>query len=527
MADIDRRLRHLLRERAALADGPSLKPVLRHVVTVARELVGVPYAAAGILDEDGQLDDFVYEGIDEPTAELIGAPPEGHGLLGNLLDRATPIRVDDLAEQPGTAGFPPRHPVMKSFLGVPIRIQGRTRGQLYLADPARGRFDSDDEDLVVALVTSTAVAIENVELRRHSRQRERWLAAAAAAAGQVLGGGGARPFDPVPRFAQQTAEADFATLVLVTDQDRLQLQAATGIFADEAPGRLLDMDTSLAGQVVRSARPVRTQGYPDTGDTHVAARIGSVVVVPIASGGVVIGALGVGRLAPRRSYTDADIGHLVEFAEHVGLAMELSRARTRTRDRGAAEVDRISVELDKQVVQRLFAVSLGLEGLMTIGMSPVVRDRLTRSVSALDDSIDRIRSMVYGIDSTIGRDRPRSLQHQVLAAVEDCTPALGLSVTTTFSGELDSTVPDAVADTVIEIVHLVLQSIAEHAGASRVELGMTVSADLLTIDVVDNGSETHAPGPSLREQAEAHAGRLDTHSTPTGGTRMTWTAKMA
>ena len=527
MADVNDRLHHVLRATAALTNSPDLGSLLRHVVTVARDLFGVPYAALHMIDQDGKPGDFVYEGVDERTAKLIGALPAGHGLFGKLLSRATPIHLDDMSEYPGTAGFPEHHPSMKSFLGVPIRIQGRTRGRLYLADPASSRFSADDETLVLALATSAATAIENTELRALAGQTQRWHAASALATRQVLGDSRAHRFDPVARMAQQTADADFATLALATEPDGLRIEAATGTYADDGPGRLLDPDTSLAGQVIRAATPMRSLGYPDIEPTRPAARIGSVLVVPVPSGAVVIGALSVGRLADRGSITDLDADHLAGFAEHLGPAVELSL--TRAGGHRPTDVDHVGAEIHEHVVPTMFSVSLGLENLMTIDARPAIHDRLARYVHALDDAIDWIRATVYGINSTVGREQPQSLHYRVLAVAEESTAELGISVTTTFAGRLDSVVPDSLTDTVIDTVRRILRSIAEHACATRVELNLTTGTNLLSVDVVDDGAETWTPGridtlAHLREQAEAHAGRLELHTPPGGGTRITWTA---
>ncbi|MEE1941373.1 GAF domain-containing SpoIIE family protein phosphatase [Streptomyces sp. TRM 70361] len=162
------RLRGLL--EAVLAISRELEPsvVLRRVVTTAMELVDARYGALGVLDESGErLARFIPVGLDErEEAALAGVePPRGHGLLGHLIHHPEPLRVEDIAAHPGSAGFPPGHPPMRTLLGVSIGVRGEIYGDLYLSDRRDGRpFDAEDEEIVIALAAAAGVAIENARL---------------------------------------------------------------------------------------------------------------------------------------------------------------------------------------------------------------------------------------------------------------------------------------------------------------------------------------------------------------------------
>jgi len=162
-------LRQLL--DAVLALGMDLDPptILRRIVGAAVGLVDARYGALGVLDDSGtRLAQFITVGIDDDLHRRIGELPEGHGLLGRLIRHAEPLRLADLKEHPDSYGFPPHHPPMRSFLGVPIRIRGEVFGNLYLTDKTTAAEFSDvDEELLVGLSVAAGVAIENARL--HSR----------------------------------------------------------------------------------------------------------------------------------------------------------------------------------------------------------------------------------------------------------------------------------------------------------------------------------------------------------------------
>jgi nitrate/nitrite-specific signal transduction histidine kinase len=143
----------------------SQEAVLQKVVDLSRRLVGARYGALGILDEKGQIRSLITSGLSAEERARIGALPQGRGLLGAVLKEGRPIRVADIQKDPRSAGFPPNHPPMKSFLGVPVVFKGRTLGNLYLADKENApEFTAEDEELLTMFATQAAIAIENARL---------------------------------------------------------------------------------------------------------------------------------------------------------------------------------------------------------------------------------------------------------------------------------------------------------------------------------------------------------------------------
>lgn len=166
------RLRSLLDAVLFLGSELRVPIVLRRIVEAALELVGARYGALGVLDERREsLSEFITVGISKDQIAKIGSLPRGHGILGLLIIEPKPLRLQNLNEHPERYGFPPEHPPMTSFLGVPILARGEVFGNLYLTDKITGEaFTDDDEELIIALATAAGVAIENARL--HARARE-------------------------------------------------------------------------------------------------------------------------------------------------------------------------------------------------------------------------------------------------------------------------------------------------------------------------------------------------------------------
>ena len=136
----------------ALASELDIDALLQRIADLAREVVGARYGAVGIVGEDGMLLRFVYSGIDDETARKIGHLPEGKGLLGVLIEGGRPMRMRDISQHQQSYGFPPNHPPMYSFLGVPIMVHGKVFGRLYLTEKdGGGEFSKDDERIALTL----------------------------------------------------------------------------------------------------------------------------------------------------------------------------------------------------------------------------------------------------------------------------------------------------------------------------------------------------------------------------------------
>ena len=148
-----------------------LSDLLRHLVEEARSVVGARYAALGVLNTSRTgLEQFITVGLSPEEEAQIGDRPTGRGVLGLLITEPAPVRLTHLEEHPGRYGFPPNHPPMTSFLGVPVRVHDDVYGNLYLTDKVNATaFTDEDEALAEALALAAGIAIENTRLHDQVR----------------------------------------------------------------------------------------------------------------------------------------------------------------------------------------------------------------------------------------------------------------------------------------------------------------------------------------------------------------------
>jgi signal transduction histidine kinase len=166
-----RRLEALDNATVAISQELGLERVLQIIVDSVRPLAGARYAALGIPDEHGSMERFITSGMSARDRAAIGPPPRGRGLLGASLRESATVRVDDVASDPRSVGYPPAHPVMRTFLSVPVKVEGRAIGNLYLTDRLDGRpFSQDDERLVESFARHAGLAIHNARMHEELRQ---------------------------------------------------------------------------------------------------------------------------------------------------------------------------------------------------------------------------------------------------------------------------------------------------------------------------------------------------------------------
>jgi signal transduction histidine kinase len=172
------RNRMLIEAGLALASELDLDAVLTKIVSLAVDLTNATYGALGILDETTpRIEHFITKGIDDGTRALIGPHPVGKGILGLLIRERRPMRIPDIGSDPRSAGFPPNHPPMRSFLGAPVTALGHVFGNIYLTEKRGAQeFSEEDEAALVVLATQAGVAIENARLIAETQLAQEELA---------------------------------------------------------------------------------------------------------------------------------------------------------------------------------------------------------------------------------------------------------------------------------------------------------------------------------------------------------------
>lgn len=512
------RLRGLLRANRLIVGDLALPIVLRRIVEAACELVHAPYGALGVIAPGGGLEQFIHVGVDDDTAARIGHLPEGRGLLGALINDPRPLRLRHITDDPRSVGFPPNHPAMTSFLGVPIRVRGEVFGNLYLTGHDEHAVTAEDEELVSSLAASAGVAIENARLLEEARRRQDWLQASTEITRQLLSSEGEEPLRVIARRLQQVADADAVNVVLPTlDGQRLMVEVATGAGAEQLTALSYSIDGTVSQVVLDTARPVligdMTEERHHTVHLAQVVSVGPLMVLPLVGAHQVRGALVVGRLQGRPRFTATDLDMATTFGNHAAVALELADARAdREQIVLLQDRDRIARDLHDHVIQRLFGAGLTVESIASGLGDDAKAPRLQRVVDDIDETIRQIRTSIFQLRGPLG-PQTGAVRAQLLTVVAEVAPLLGFTPRATFTGPVDAVIPDAVLDDLIAVVREALTNVARHAEASSAQLHLTAEHRQLTLDLVDDGigigDEARRSGlANLRQRAEHHGGEL-------------------
>ena len=534
------RLRGLLRANHLVTGDLSLPAVLRRFVEAARQLVDARYAALGVIAPGGGLGEFVHTGMPEEDVARIGQLPAGKGLLGALLADPDPIRLRRIADDERSAGFPPGHPPMESFMGVPIRIRGEVFGRLYLAESRRGEFTAEDEDLVTALAATAGVAVENARLYESARSRGEWLHASAAVTRQLLSSDG-HGEDPLRMIAERSREitgADMVAVLLPQEQDDVQgleVGVAVGVDAGVMRGRWIPLTGTVAGRVFTEAAPVRLADVRDAGGVIVLvapiAEVGPVLAVPLLGSHRVHGALWAARLAGAPPFTPVELDMAGSFANHAAVAIELAEARAeQQRVAMLDERERIAADLHDHVIQRLFAAGLSLQSVAMVTGDGPMKQRILTTIADLDDTISQIRTTIFQLQRRPG-DGASGVRARLLNVLDDVGPALGFDPHLRLSGVLEDRLPEGLVDDLMAMLREALTNVARHARASRADVEVSATAGELTLEVTDDGvgmgASTRRSGlANLRRRAEHRGGTFTVEPAEPSGTRLRWSVPL-
>lgn len=528
----------LLEAVVSVAGDLNLEIMLRRIVEAAVSLSRARYGALGVIGEGGRLVEFIPVGVDEEQIAAIHHWPEGRGLLGELITHPEPLRLDRISDHPGSYGFPEGHPPMHTFLGVPIRIRDEVYGNLYLTEKhGGGRFDEEDQAVLVALAAAAGVAIENARLYEEARRQQRWLRATGEVTRQLLSGtASADVLTLVTEQALEMAGADLVALAVPADDGRqLVYTHAAGEKAASALGLVLSAKSSLSGRVMADGEMVAVDDF--TGDDRVSplARehiaLGPAILLPLGVPGNVRGVLTVGRYPGSLPLPAMAVDMVATFAAQAGIALELAEHR-QDAERLAVlqDRDRIGRDLHDLVIQRLYATGMSLQGAMPLIGRADVADRIGSAVDALDETIGEIRSAIFSLQTT-GDARPEGLRSKILQVVDEMTAPLGFAPGLRLVGPLDDQMPSQAEDNLLSALREALSNAARHAGASRVDVTVERGSGL-TLRVRDNGkgmrgNPRRSGLANLAERARELGGTMMVGPAGEGGTELNWSVPVA
>jgi signal transduction histidine kinase len=493
----DDRFRILVDAGIALSAELSLDVLLQRLVETAAQLTDAKYAALGVIDSSGKvLERFVTTGVDDETRAAIGDEPVGRGILGVVIREAKPIRLRAIGDDPRSVGFPPNHPPMKTFLGVPVHLRGTVYGNLYLTEKADGsEFTEEDEELTRLLAAQAAVAVENARLHESSsrwlRQLESLNEIGNAMAAQI-------ELDPLLGIvAARLRELIRARIVLVALVDRAgtpRIAAADGTGAKELVGTRLAIDASKIGRIIDRGRSERVDSIGDDPevDQDVAARmeLRTGLYIPLVVEGSALGVIAAHDRDgddPRFGEEDLRLGE--SLAKRAAIAVDLAQRVSQDAVRRVVEAQeleraRLARELHDETGQALASILLGLRSLEQSLDSESALARVAAVRELVVSTLHDVRRLAVEL-------RPSALDDFGLAAaIERLVETYGDGAAATVDLEIqlgEGRLPGAVETTMYRIVQEALTNVTKHADATRISVLLTRTERAVVLVVEDNG----------------------------------------
>lgn len=541
IVDAREQLDSLLHSMLAISEGLDLEETLRSIVVSAVELVDARYGALGVRGHNRELSAFIFHGIESETAEIIGPLPTGGGVLGLLIDQPQALRLDRLSDHPSSIGFPPGHPPMNTFLGVPIRVRDEVFGNLYLTEKNNGKsFTEDDEAVMQALASAAGVAIENARLYSQARTQQSWVEATRDIATDLLSGTDTdQVLRKVADQALRLTAADLAFIATPCDADapaeditELVVNVVAGEPADgphSVMGNVLPVFGSTSGTSFRSRTPIRAEHLEFDATEGSGVEYGPALISPLRASDRVAGVLVVLRRIDGKPFDDTQLELVSSFADQAAVTVQMANSARRLRELDVlAERDRIARDLHDRVIQRIFAAGLSLQSTVQRATAPEVKTRLATTIDDLQDTVQDIRSAIFDLHS---RDTTTvDLRRRVDDIVDEMTGNSGLRTTLRVSGPL-SVVDPTLASHALAVLREGISNCVRHAHATTVTISISV-ADDLTVVITDDGvgmpADVSASGlDNLRSRARECGGHmLIEPATAAGGTVLTWSAPL-
>ncbi len=532
MAEPDR-LRGLVDAGIALSSELSLDDLLKKLAETAASLTGARYAALGVIDETGtSLERFVHTGIDSETVDRIGELPRGRGILGALITDARSLRLNAITDDPRSVGFPPNHPPMRGFLGVPIALRGRAYGNLYLTEKAKGPFTDADQELVETLASQAAVAIENARLYQDatnwSAQLEALNEVGTALAGEIEL---PRLLKLISRRLRVLIGARVVTIALPTRYGALRVEAADGDDADAILGLQLERAGSKSGVVLERRRAERVDSLADDPEVDQEAtrllRASTGLYVPLLARGRSIGVIGVhDKEGDDPRFSDDDLRLAETFAARAAVAVDLSArvagdALRRVVEAQELERRRLARELHDQTGQELTSVLLGLRAVEEAKNDGERAEALAAVREQVVETLHDVRRLAVEL-------RPKALDDfglvPALERLRD-TFAEQTGMRVDLESQIRERLPTEVETALYRIVQEALTNVVKHAQATAVSIVLAPKSGAVTALIEDDGRGFTPDGSGeglgllgMGERLALLGGRLKIESRPGAGT---------
>lgn len=538
-------MRALHRATLALYTDLTLEGVLHRITQSAKDLANARYAAIGIPDGKGGLETFVTVGMREEEVRRIPHHPVGRGLIGEILRNGQSIRVREISRHPSAVGFPPGHPQMRSFLGVPIAAYGRPIGQIYLTDRIDAvEFSEEDQQLIELLAAHAAAAIENARLYRQVLRSQGELAQKNEELGLInnLASAVASSIDLDELLENQLErvmglfEARAGEIFLREEHEgafRLAIHRGEPEDSFWEKDRF-HIDEGVVGRVGKSGDPVWTSeldGDPALlRDSMIAQGVGTLVAAPLTARGRVVGVLTL-AFDGERPRNPNQLGLLAAVGAGVGIAVENARLYRQARRLAVLEErERIGMDLHDGIIQSIYAVGLTLEytRLQAKEDSEGVFDKIEEAIGGLNAIIRDIRA--YILDLQPARFQMSSLGAGLEMLLREFKANTLVEADLMLEPEALERLGKDAAAALFHIVQEALANAGKHAKATRIWVSVKVDDRRVALHVIDNGRgfdpqrERTKLGHGLQnmnERARQVGGDFEIASSPGEGTTIT------
>jgi signal transduction histidine kinase len=519
---------------------------MNRALEVACKLTGARYAALGVLDSNRvDLERFITRGIDERAREAIGALPRGRGVLGLPIEDPVPLRLANVGEHPRSYGFPPGHPPMGNFLGVPIVIRGQAWGNLYLTEKPDGDFDEADEQTALVLAEWTAIAVDNARLyadvgkQRDNLERAVRGLEATTEITRAVGGETdlSRILETIAKRGRALVEAR-SLLILLEDGGKLRVTAAAGEFEDHSELRLA-VAGSAPGQVFESRQAGRLRDLDSAllSESDSLGMGGESLLVPLVFRGESVGVLvALDPLAEGSEFGIESEQVLGSFAASAATAVATAQSAAKVSVRNSIEAaererGRWARELHDESLQSMAGLRVMLSAARRGGKPDDVDGLLSQAVEQVDATIAEMRRLIADL-------RPATLDELGLAAAlealverlrwgEVIDVKLHVELATDGNGNPIRFLAQ-IEDTVYRLVQEALTNVAKHAGIDRARVDVIETGEEIRVLIEDRGEGFTGGGDTdgfgllgMRERVALAGGTLTVRSAPGAGTTVT------
>jgi signal transduction histidine kinase len=528
-------LRRLIDVSRSVVSELDVEVVLRRVIEEACDITGARYGAVGVLNErrDG-LERFVTTGIDDATHRAIGDLPRGRGVLGVLITDPTPLRLADVGSHPRSYGFPPQHPPMHTFLGIPVRVHGEAYGHLYLTEKRDGAtFDEADEEAVSILADTAGIAIHNARLYQQVERRrdelERAVVGLEATTEIARAVGGETDLERILELIAKRGRALVsarAVVILLEEEGELSVVATAGEADDAVVGQRIPLHDSVYADVFRSRQPERISDLPArlrAGSHAIGVKAESALAVPLVFKDRTLGVLVVydhqHDAVAAGSFTMADQQLLLSFAASGATAVATAKTVAREDLRHsiqAAEQERRrwARELHDETLQGLGALSV----LLSSGLGGDREVPVHQALSFIEDQIASLRALISDLRPAVLDELgiEPALEALVERGASPPDATVDLEVDLAYGQQKAATrlTPD-LENAIYRLVQEAFTNVVKHSGADRVSIAVRESNGNVNVDIRDNGAGFDTMSVTggfgligMRERAELAGGKL-------------------